>query len=405
MKVWKNLNQMATLAGVHQKDGRHLLPEDLSIITNASVVFDEEKIFWVGDSHDLPLEYQSLPSLDLSDHCLTPELVDSHTHLVFAGDRSEEYIMRLNGADYQAIAQAGGGILSSVKATQEASYNELLELARPRIKKMHEWGVGTIEIKSGYGLTLKHERIISEVIDQLQKEFSPKIQIIRTMMAAHAVEKSFSTSSAYVDTIVLPLLRTMAQDKLIDIVDVFHEKGYFSTDDVNKIGKLTQELKLGFKTHADEFNDNHGASLASSLNALSADHLLAISDSGIATLAQSKTVATLLPGTGLFLGKPSAPGRKLLDAGAKVAIATDFNPGSCHFDQLCTLASISAMQYKMNFAELWASITYNASHALGLTHQGAIIPGMKPRFSLFKSPTLAHITYHWGHNFCAPQPT
>jgi imidazolonepropionase len=404
MKVWKNLNQIATLDGVHNKDGRHLQPADIGIITNGSIVFDDSEIIWIGSTSKLPSEFKALDSIDLSGHCLTPELVDSHTHLVFAGDRSEEYTMRLNGADYQDIAKAGGGILSSVKATQQASREELLNLSRPRIQKMKSLGVGTIEIKSGYGLTVEHEQILSEVINELKKEFFPQVQIIRTMMAAHAVEKSFSTSSQYLESVVIPLIKNLSAKNLIDIIDIFHEDGYFNSQDVSKLGALASELSLGFKTHADEFNDNKGAALACSLNALSADHLLAISDQGIEAISKSKTVATLLPGTGLFLGKPSAPGRKLLDSGAKVAIATDFNPGSCHFDQLCTLAAISAMQYKMNISELWASITYNASHALGLNEQGALIVGFKPRFTLFKAPSLSHITYHWGHNFCVPLP-
>jgi imidazolonepropionase len=404
MKVWKNLNQIATLHSVHQKDGRNLVPEDISLLDGASIVFDDTQIHWVGLDQDLPDDYKNIKALSLKDHCLTPELVDSHTHLVFAGDRSAEYTMRLNGADYQAIADSGGGILSSVQSTQNADAQELLALARVRIQKMKSLGVGTIEIKSGYGLTLHHENILSQVIHQLKLEFAPDIQIIRTMMAAHAVAKSFSNSTEYLNAVVIPLVKSLALDKVIDIVDIFHEQGYFNSEDVRALGQLTQELGLGFKTHADEFNDNDGAALACSLNALSTDHLLAISESGIQKLSRSNTVATLLPGTGLFLGKTAAPGRRILDAGAKVAIATDYNPGSCHFDQLCTLAAIAAMQYKMNISELWASITHNAAHAVGLKNQGALITGFKPRFTLFKAPSLAHITYHWGHNFCVPQP-
>ncbi len=181
-------------------------------------------------------------------------------------------------------------------------------------------------------------------------------------------------------------------------MDIFHEKNYFTAEDTKKLFEKARSLGIARKIHADELNDNGGAALAVEFSALSADHLLKVSDQGITELAKSKTVATLLPGTAFFLGKPLAPARTMLDAGVKVALASDYNPGSCHCDNLLLIGSLAAPQLKLNQAELWCGMTLNPSHALGFNDQGAIIPGMKARFALFKAESLSHITYNWGKN-------
>jgi imidazolonepropionase len=340
----------------------------------------------------------------LQGHILTPELVDSHTHLVFGGDRSQEYADRLNGTPYEEIAKRGGGILFTMKETRSATSEELFALALDRILRIHSYGVGTIEIKSGYGLSFEKEKEISLIINRLKKHFSPKIRIFNTYLAAHDVPRDFSSSGEYMDQVVLPLLRDLAPLKIIDAVDIFHEKNYFSNDDVTQLFDLAKELGISRKIHADELNLNSGAELAARFEALSADHLLKISQEGIQTLSHSQTVATLLPGTAFFLGKPLAPARLMLEAGVKVAIASDYNPGSCHCDNVLLIASISAAQLKMNQAELWCSITHNAAHALGKRDQGTIMPGYKPRFSLFKAQSLSNLTYSWGRNFAVSLP-
>tara|TARA_R110000868_G_scaffold100128_5_gene275421 strand:+ start:19396 stop:20586 length:1191 start_codon:yes stop_codon:yes gene_type:complete len=388
--VWSDISELATLSGATKKDGRNLLPDDLGLISDAAIAFDQDKILWQGKSSSLPQQYQH-SAVSLKDHVVTPEIVDSHTHLVFAGNRADEYKMRLDGADYQVIAASGGGILSTMNATKDADEEELFQQAKARIERIHSYGVGTIEIKSGYALTLEGERKLSQVIARLKSHFSPRVRIMNTFMAAHAVPKNFKSSKDYIETIVLPLLKELASKGIIDAVDIFHENGYFSFDDVEKTFTLAQDLGIAVKIHADEFGDNGGAALAVKHNALSADHLLCTGDKGIAALANSKTVCTLLPGTGYFLGKPQARARKLLDAGAKVAIASDFNPGSCHVDNILLLASLAAPNYKMNSAELWAAITINARDALGLD--------ASPRFSIFKANSISEITYSWGRNF------
>ena len=306
--------------------------------------------------------------------------------------------MRLNGASYEEIASTGGGILNSMKGTQSLTRAELLKSARQRVKTIRSYGVGTIEVKSGYGLSFDKEYELSHVIHDLKNVVRPDVQIINTFMAAHAVPRSFSSSYDYMKEVVLPLLDKLGEEQILDCVDIFHEQNYFSHDDVVSLFERAKRWNINVKIHADEFNDNKGAVLAVKYDALSADHLLQTTEDGIIALANSNTVATLLPGTGLFLGTSQANARAMLDSGVKVAIASDFNPGSCHCDNLILLASIAAPIYKLNQAELWCAITLNAAHALGLKNQGAIVEGLKPRFSIFNTDSVDQITYNWGKN-------
>lgn len=399
MKCYKNFNQIISLKDAHNKDGRNLQPEDLSIIPNGAVIFDNEKILWTGNSNSIPDQYKNIDTEDYSGHVLTPEVVDSHTHLVFGGNRATEYSMRLNGADYQAIANAGGGILSTMEKTITATAEDLFNEGVERVNRIHSYGVGTIEIKSGYGLTLESERKISQVIHRLKEHFRGKVQILNTYLAAHAVPGGYDKSRDYIDKIVIPLLNELAEQNIIDFVDIFHEEGYFDYSDSEYLFNESLKLGLKVKIHADEFNDNKGAVLACSKNAISADHLLCTTEDGIKALSESSTVATLLPGTAFFLGKPLANARAFLDQGCKVALASDYNPGSCHCDNLILISSIAAKALSMNLTELWCGMTLNAAHALDLKDQGVLDAGFKPRFSIFKCNSVDEITYSWGRNF------
>ena len=399
MKCIKDLNQIVTLSEAAKKDGRKLKPEDLSIIENAAVVYDQKKILWVGATDSIPNEYKGIDTLSRPGHVLTPEIVDSHTHLVFGGNRSKEYTMRLNGADYQKIAEAGGGILSTMKNTLDASLDELFESAVERINRIKSYGIGTIEIKSGYALTYQREKEITRLIHMLKEHFRGKVQIHNTYLAAHAVPKDFASSEKYLEKVVIPLLEELSPEGIIDSVDIFHEEGYFCKKDTLTLFKKAQSLNIPVRIHADEFNDNKGAIIACEHNALSCDHLLCTGEDGIETLSKSNTVATLLPGTAFFLGKPLADARAFLDAGCKVALASDYNPGSCHCDNLLLVASLAAKNMSFNIAELWSAITLNAAHSLGLNDQGSVRVGQKPRFSLFKCNSIDEVTYSWGRNF------
>ena len=402
MIVFRNISQIVSLQSAHQKDGRNLQPEDLSLINDGAIAFDKEKIVWVGRDSELPDNFSNFTHKNMTGITITPELVDAHTHLVFGGDRATEYTMRLNGATYEDIAEAGGGILNTMSGTNSISMQSLFEISSQRIESIAAYGVGTIEIKSGYGLNYAKELEISQLIHRLKKKFSPRIQIKNTYMAAHAIPSEFKSSCDYMDSVVLPLLKDLSKNNIVDAVDIFHEVGYFNNEDVTKLFNLAKELNIPFKSHADEFHDNKGALLAAQMGALSADHLLRTGSDGIKALSNSSTVAMLLPGTGMFLGKPQADARAFLDSGCKVAIASDYNPGSCHCDNLLLLASLAAPLYQLNIAELWSAITLNSAHALGAYDQGAIKENLIPRFSFFKASSVDYITYNWGKNLSLP---
>ncbi|MBI2521401.1 MAG: imidazolonepropionase [Bdellovibrio sp.] len=398
LHLWKNFEQVVSLQGVVSKDGRKLIPSDLSIIPNGAVIFSDEAILWVGKSNNIPKQFDIDYSDSFHGHVLLPEIIDSHTHLIFGGDRAHEYAQRLNGVDYQEIAKQGGGINYTVSETNKLTYDELFSIAERRMHKISQYGIGSLEIKTGYSLNIDGEIQLCRIIHKLKEKYSPRLRIFCTLMAAHAIPPNYNHSADYIQAVAIPCLEMTAKEGLIDFVDIFHERGYFTDEDLEKIASTAARLGVALKVHADEFNDNHGAFFAAHFNAVSADHLLKVSNAGINALAQSKTVATLLPGTGLFLGKGMANARQLLDAGVKVALASDYNPGSCHYDNLLFLASIAAPSYKMNLAELWAGITFNAAGALGLMTSGAILPGFLPRFSIFKTKSFEHITYTWGEN-------
>jgi imidazolonepropionase len=399
LKAWRNFNQIVTLENALKKDGRNLLPSDLTIIENGSIVFDDSSILWIGKDSNFPASYNDVPSKKMDGYILLPEIVDCHTHLIFGGDRSTEYTMRLNGATYEEIANSGGGILHTMIKTNALSFDQLFEISKKRIETISSYGVGSLEIKSGYGLNYAKEKELSLVIAKLKKHFAPNIQIKNTYLAAHAIPKDFNSSHEYMEKVVLPLLSELAPLKIIDAVDIFHEKGYFNRQDSEALFKLANSLDIATKSHADEFYDNDGAALAASYSALSTDHLMMTSQSGIETLSKSSTVAVMLPGTSFFLGKELANARLFLDQGCKVAIASDFNPGSCHWDNVVQIAAMSAPKYKMNLAEMWSAITLNAAHALNLKNQGALRIGLTPRFSIFKIDHLDLISYEWGKNF------
>ncbi len=224
MKVYRHLSQLVTLQSAHAKDGRYLAPEDLSVIEDGAVVFDNEIIHWVGETSNLPEEFKGLPSENLGGHVLVPEIIDSHTHAVFGGDRASEYADRLNGLSYEDIAKRGGGILFTMNETHKLSKPELFELARKRLEKIFSYGVGTVEVKSGYGLTYEKEKELSEIIQELKRHFLPRFRIFNTYLAAHDIPKNFKNSDAYLEQVVLPLMKELSEKKIIDAVDIFHEK-------------------------------------------------------------------------------------------------------------------------------------------------------------------------------------
>jgi imidazolonepropionase len=399
MKVYRHLSQVVTLDSAYQKNGRRLVPTDLSVIEDGAIAFNEKEILWVGKTAEIPVSFLAGDIIDLPGHILTPSITDSHTHLLFGGNRAREYSERLNGADYQTIANAGGGILYTMNETLKLSEDQLFKVGVERVLRLESYGIKTVEMKSGYALTQEGELRLLRAAKRIKNHFAGRVRIFSTFLGAHAIPKDFESSAAFLDEVVIPTLKMAHSENLVDCVDIFTEQGYFSTADTQKLFAIAKSLLLPTKIHADEFNDNGGASLAVTSQSLSADHLLQVSKKGIHDLSNSNTVATLLPGTAFFLGKTLAPARAMLDAGCKVALASDYNPGSSHVDNLLLVASMSAPSLKLNQAELWASITLNASAALGFLDQGALVVGMRPTFALFQVNDLSEVTYNWGRNF------
>jgi imidazolonepropionase len=402
MIILNHIRQLMTLRQAFKKSGRHLSEEDLDIIENAYLVLEKGKILDLGPAEkcDPKLLNNAKQVINGDKLVVMPGITDCHTHTVFAGNRAHEFKLRLAGATYQEIAAAGGGIRFTTQQTRTASLAELIESGKERLNRMARYGVKNIEIKSGYGLSIEHEIKISKAISALREYFRGRLNIFNTFMGAHAIGAEFQNSHEYMKNVVLPTLNTLKTSEKIDFVDIFHEQGYFNDADLTQLFSSASELGIKIKIHADELNDNNGAGLAVDHHAVSADHLMAISKNNIKKIANSETTAVMLPGTSLFLGKKMAPARELLDAGARLAIASDYNPGSCHFDNVLLLASMTAPTMKMKLHEVIAAITLNASYACAQPNLGYIDIGNPASLSLYECQRYEEIFYGWGINYC-----
>lgn len=397
--------EILTGQGVRKKDGRRVTEDDLGVIPDGAIVYRVKKvrgteipdrIEWVGPTDQLPKRFSRVQRKDLKRRfSVIPGMVDCHTHLIFAGDRSEEFALRCGGATYEQIAKRGGGILTTVRATRSASIAELERLAIPRLEELAAYGVRTIELKSGYGLSVEAELKILEVISRLRQRF-PHLTLTATFLGAHAYPADRDRSE-YLREICKVMLPRVAERKLADSCDVFIDEGYFSIEDGMQILKTAKSLGLKTKIHADELVGTGAAELAAKLGSLSADHLLKISDVGIKKLARSNTVAVLLPGTAFYLKASHAPARKLIDAGAAVAISTDFNPGTSMCLSLPAIMTIAALYLGMSRSELFASVTYNGAKALGLeARKGTIEPGMDADFVVLPFARFEELYYRFA---------
>ena len=381
---------------IFKKEGRKLVEGDLAPIVDGAIVFDDSKILWVGISAELPEKYKKLPVTDLKNkQAIMPGLIDSHTHLIFGGSRAQEFARRCAGATYQEIADAGGGILTTVKGTREASIEDLFKSGVKRALIAYRFGVRTIECKSGYGLDHESEMKCLKVLEHL-KAALPQMTFVSTYMGAHAIPKD-RPKAEYLDEMLKKTMPMVAKSKLAEFCDVFIDEGYYSVPEGELILRTARTLGFKLKVHADELANTESTKLAVKLKAHSADHLLKISERGIKEIADSDTVATLLPGTAFYLKEAHAPARKLLDAGARVAIATDFNPGSCYSLNLPMMLNLGALYLRMNAAELFASVTVNAAKALGLeTKKGALIVGYDSDFVVLPYDHFEEMYYRLG---------
>jgi imidazolonepropionase len=385
-----NISQLLTM----EPDGQDLL----GLIENAAVVLNGDRITWIGNADGVkPGDYDLV--LDAKGGIVTPGLIDCHTHTIFAGDRANEFEMRLQGKSYLEIAQAGGGILKTVEATRKASEQELYDLTRKRLLRMLSYGVTTVEVKSGYGLDFETELKCLRVIRQLQADLP--MTLVPTYMGAHDIPPEFKNKTdAYVDVICKEQIPVVAEQKLAVFCDVFCEQGYFDVAQSRRILETARQHGLKLKIHAEEFCDLGGAKLAGELHATSADHLLHISDEGIAVLKAGGTVAILLPGTAFYLRlKEYAPALKLLAAGVPVALATDFNPGSCAIDNLQLVMSLACLQMNMPPVDVLKGVTCDAAQAVDLQHdRGTLEVGKRADLAIWDTRDYHELLYYVGRN-------
>jgi imidazolonepropionase len=397
--LYRNISQLLTMEGVRQKKGRHPVEADLGIIENAALVIDADtnRIVWLGTTPDLPVEYQKLPqSLACYGKVMIPELVECHTHLIFAGNRHKDYALRCQGKTYQQVAALGGGIATTLEHTRKATIEELSHRAEGELDRFLSYGVGVVEIKSGYGLTLADEIKILQTVRQLQDHTS--IRLVPTFMAAHMTPPEFKgRTDEYVSVVCQEWIPEIARKKLASFFDVFVEEGYFSIAQTRKLAESARLAGLGLKLHVEQFTDLGGTQLAAELGAVSCDHLDHVSDAGVKKLAESDTVAVLLPGASLFTGTPYPPARKLIDAGARIALSTDFNPGTCPSRNLPLMTTLACSQMKMTIPEALAAVTQNAAAALGLEDEAGYLAVGRPfRVCQFEAGSYEALPYCFG---------
>lgn len=382
----RGIGELATPQG----DGARRGPKqgEILVLHDAYILIKGGRIAKVGEGDPPPF---SGPVLDCQGRCVTPGLVDPHTHAVFAGNRVAEFLARARGEKY-----TGGGILTTVAATRAASEEELVHLARPRLRRMLSQGVTAVEIKSGYGLTVSDELKILRAIKRLAEELP--MTIVPTFMGAHAFPPEIPREE-YVRIIREEMIPQVAEEKLAQFCDVFCDRGFYSPEEAREILLAAQKAGLGAKIHADELAYVGAAEVAGELFAVSAEHLLHVSEEGIAALAEAGTVAVLLPGTAFLLDEPYPPARELIAAGVPVALGTDFNPGSCPLASLPFVMSLGVLKLKMSPEEVLTAVTLNAAAALGLAGEiGSIEPGKRADLVVWDARSFLEIPYWMGQN-------
>jgi imidazolonepropionase len=397
--LYHNIDQVLTLKGVAAKQGRHPQEEDLGLIKDANVVVDGEThlIEWIGPSSEMPLEYGEISNAyPGTGELWMPELIECHTHLVHAGERHHDYALRAKGKTYQEIAKEGGGILTTLKATRETPLYNLVESAQADLERFQKYGVGTVEVKSGYGLTLESECRMLEAVRALQENSG--VILVPTFMPAHMTPPEFKgRTDEYVEIICKEWLQEISRLKLASFFDCFIEEGFFDFNQTKRLLEAAKAEGFKLKLHADQFTDLGGVSLGVEMGATSIDHLECISDSNIKKLAASETVGVLCPGASLFTATGYAPARKLIDAGARVALSTDYNPGTCPSRNLPLMTTIACSQMKMTVAEAIAAVTYNAAAALGLEkHLGSLERGKHFRVCHLNKNSYETLPYCFG---------
>lgn len=375
---------------------------DLGMIERGGVAVAGEEILAVGPSDEVegrsPLAH-GCTIIDAAGAVVTPGLIDSHTHPVFNMTREREFEMRLEGKSYMEIAQAGGGIRASVRDLRQTPAEILREKTLHRLDRLLAHGITTVEAKSGYGLSTEAELKSLEVVHDLTS-LHP-IEMIPTFLGAHEVPDEYRDKRGkYIDLIIHEMIPQVTQKKLAEFSDIFCEEGVFSIEESRRIQQAAKDAGLKLKFHADELKDTGGGALAASMGAISADHLMYISDDGIKAMAKSGTVGVLLPGTSFSLGgKQYAPARKMIESGMTVALSTDCNPGSSCTESLAMIVTLAALHLKMTAAESISAVTVNAAAAVDRSKSiGQLTPGMQADLVIWDMADYRELPYHYGVN-------
>jgi imidazolonepropionase len=397
--IIKNAAELVTCSGFKAKKGDEMA--DLHIISDGAVVIKEGTIAAVGKTKDIVKQYEK-PGVDLSvfdridarDKAVLPGFVDSHTHFVFGGYRADEFSWRLRGDSYMEIMQRGGGIVNTVKATRKASKEELIHSGIKRLDSMLSFGVTTAEGKSGYGLDRETEIKQLEVMAHLDRVHY--VDVVPTFLGAHAVPEEYKgKKEAFIDFMANEVMAEVAERRLAEFCDIFCEQNVFSVEQSRRLLTSAKDLGLKLKLHADEIVQLGGAELAAELGAVSADHLLQASDRGIADLAKAGVIATLLPATAFSLREPYAPGRKMIDLNCAVALATDFNPGSCFTESIPLVFALATIYMNISPEETLTALTLNAAAALDRADKiGSIDAGKNGDLVILEFPSFKYIPYH-----------
>ena len=396
--ILKNIGKLVTMQGSSYFRVKEEMNK-INIIENAYIAVKNGKILAIGVGD----EFGNLCGDDTKIHdaeglLVTPGLIDSHTHLIHGGSRENEFSMKLNGVPYIEILNNGGGILSTVKATKEASEEELYKKAKKSLDRMLEFGVTTVEEKSGYGLELNTEIKQLEVARALDKNHP--VDLVHTFLGAHAVPEEYKENhKAYIDILVDVMMPKIKDIGLAEFCDVFCEEGVFTIEESEYILQKAKEMGYKLKIHADEIESLGGAELAAKLGCVSADHLMAASDEGIKMMAENNVVANILPATSFNLNKNYADCRKIIDMGAIVSLSSDYNPGSCPSENLQLVMQLGCLHLKMTPNEVLTAVTINAAYAIDRADKiGSIEVGKNADFVVFDARNVEYLMYHFGIN-------
>jgi imidazolonepropionase len=393
--IIKNASQLVTCSGYKAKKGKEM--NHLGIIENGALVIEEGIIKWVGTTPNIPRQYRKVAQeIDASNKTVLPGFVDSHTHFLFGGYREEEYSWRLAGYDYMEIMKKGGGIVNTVSHTKEATKESLINVGMKRLNSMLSFGVTTVEGKSGYGLDYETEIKQLEIMKKLNERH--KIDVVSTFLGAHALPKEYKgKEDEYIDYMINEVLPYVVDRELADFCDVFCEEGVFSIEQSERILVAAREQGLKLKIHADEIVNLGGAKLAAKLKTTSADHLLMASDEGIREMELNNVVATLLPGTAFSLKENYARAKYMIDNNLAVALATDFNPGSCFTESIPLIIALATLYMNMSIEETITALTINGAAAIDRADQiGSIDINKKGDIVIHEFPSYKFIPYHIG---------